>query len=138
MSTVLVVDRHEPVRVLIRHMLEPVGHNVEEAGDLSEALALCAGRRYDVVMLDLVQPAKEGLEAVLRIRHASPGAKIVAMTGQLTPALEILEVSRLFGAHATLMKPFASETLFTVLSSLWRRRAMPGDPASDTPTAVNQ
>lgn len=138
MSTVLVVDRHEPVRALIRHMLEPVGYDVEEAGDLKEALAVCAGRRYDVVMLDIVQPVKEGLEAVLRIRHALPGAKIVAMTGQLTPAIEILEVSRLFGAHATLMKPFAPDTLFTVLSSLWRRRAMPGGSSCDAPSAVNQ
>ncbi len=138
MSTVLVVDRHEPVRALIRHMLEPVGYDVEEAGDASEALALCANRLYDVVMLDLVQPAKEGLEAVLRIRNALPRAKIVAMTGQIASALEVLEVSRLFGAHATLMKPFAPETLFTVLSSLWRRRAMPGGSSCDAPSAVNQ
>ncbi len=122
MSAILVIDNHEAVRRLVRHMLEPVGYEVLEASNSAEALTLGSSRLIDIVMMDVIQPAKEGLEAVLSIRQSFPQSKIVAMTGQNHPTLDVLETSRLFGAHATLLKPFAQDTLFKVLSFLWRRR----------------
>lgn len=123
MSTVLVIDNHESIRCLIRHMLEPVGYEVVEATTPEEASALDGRRLFDIVMMDLVQPAKVGLDAVQTIRHSFPQSKIVAMTNQALSTVEVLEASRLFGAHATLLKPFAPDTLFKVLATLWRWRA---------------
>ncbi len=122
MSTVLVIDSHEPVRCLIRHMLEPVGYEVTEAATPSEALSLARTRVVDVIMMDLIEPVRAGLDAIGAIRQSFPQSKIIAMTGEAIPTLEVIEVSRLFGAHATLLKPFTPHTLFKILSSLWRHR----------------
>ncbi|MFO0774079.1 MAG: response regulator [Nitrospiraceae bacterium] len=123
MSTVLVIDSQESVRCLIRHMLEPVGYEVVEAAHAQEALDIGGSRLFDIVMMDLVQPAKQGLDALMSIRRSFPQSKIVAMAGRALPTADMLETSRLFGAQATLLTPFAPDTLFKVLATLWRWRA---------------
>jgi len=90
----LVVDDHPVVRQGLRTFLEtrPDFEVVGEAGDGETAVAEAARLRPDVILMDLVMPGVGGLEAIVRIRAADPGARILVLTSfasadQVLPAL---------------------------------------------------
>ncbi|HTF48647.1 MAG TPA: response regulator transcription factor [Pseudonocardia sp.] len=80
--TVLLVDDHELVRAGLRTFLElqPDMTVVGEAASGEQALALVAGVRPDVVLLDLVLPGMSGVETARRLRFAHPEVKVVVLT----------------------------------------------------------
>ncbi|MDQ1497575.1 MAG: hypothetical protein QOI86_915, partial [Actinomycetota bacterium] len=90
----LVVDDHPVVRQGLRTFLgtRPDFEVVGEAGDGETAVAEAARLRPDVILMDLVMPGVDGLEAIGRIRAADPHARILVLTSfasadQVLPAL---------------------------------------------------
>ncbi|HEV7689046.1 MAG TPA: response regulator transcription factor, partial [Acidimicrobiia bacterium] len=90
----LVVDDHPVVRPGLRTFLETRAdfEVVGEAGDGETAVAEAARLRPDVILMDLVMPGVDGLEAIGRIRAADPRARILVLTSfasadQVLPAL---------------------------------------------------
>jgi DNA-binding NarL/FixJ family response regulator len=90
----LVVDDHPVVRQGLRTFLgtRPDFEVVGEAGDGETAVAEAARLRPDVILMDLVMPGVDGLEAIARIRAADPAARILVLTSfastdQVLPAL---------------------------------------------------
>ena len=58
---ILVIDDEPDVLLLCRVNLEIAGHEVLEAGNGERGLALAVGERPDVIVLDVMLPAKDGL-----------------------------------------------------------------------------
>ena len=78
---ILIVDDEADVRLLLRVQLETVGfHVVGEATDGEQVVAACDELRPDAVVLDLLMPGVNGLEAIPRLRAAHPDVGIVAYT----------------------------------------------------------
>ena len=80
--TVLLADDHPVVRQGLRTFLE-LQEDIEvvgEAGDGADAVALAEQLVPDVVLMDLVMPTLDGIEATRRIRHASPATKVIVLT----------------------------------------------------------
>lgn len=69
---------------------------VAEASDGEEAVACYRANRPDVMLLDLLMPRLDGFEAMLRIRHMDPAAKIVMLTTYDTDE----DINRVLGAGA--------------------------------------
>ena len=82
-ADVLVIDDDEPVRYLLRRMLETLSLAPREAADATEGLAAVAVREPDLVILDLVMPGLGGLELLRRLNDAVP--VIVYSSKPLTP-----------------------------------------------------
>ena len=91
---VLIVDDHAVVRQGLRTFLslqdgiEVVG----EAGDGREAVAIAERERPDVVLMDLVMPRLDGVQAMRELRARVPGARVIILTSfadddRLLPAL---------------------------------------------------
>jgi NarL family two-component system response regulator LiaR len=79
---ILVADDHAIVRKGIRAMLEIVP-DIEVAGeavDGSEAVAEVSKLRPDVILMDLVMPEMDGIEAIRRIKAFQPKARILVLT----------------------------------------------------------
>ena len=79
---VLIVDDHAIVRRGLRGLLEIVDDFdvVGEAVDGEEAVQLSETRAPDVVLMDLVMPAKDGITAIREIKARHPDIEIVALT----------------------------------------------------------
>src|SRR5688500_16166017 len=106
---VLVVDDEPQVRTLVRLVLEDAAIDVAEAGDATEALALCRSRDFAVVVLDIGLPGTSGLE-VLRVLHdTQPGLPVIMLTGATGEDDRVLALDS--GAHDYIVKPFSNREL---------------------------
>jgi NarL family two-component system response regulator LiaR len=80
--SVLIADDHPFVRHGLRTYLETLEDMdvLDEAADGAEAVALAERLLPDVVLMDLVMPELDGIEATRRIKAASPATKVIALT----------------------------------------------------------
>lgn len=92
---VLIVDDHSVVRQGLRSFLERHAdiEIVGEAGGGTEAVELTVRLRPDIVLMDLVMPGLDGIEATRQIFARCPGTRVIALTSfladeQVFPALE--------------------------------------------------
>jgi NarL family two-component system response regulator LiaR len=82
---ILVVDDHGVVRQGLRMFLslDPEFQVVGEAEDGAEAVALTRKLRPDVVLMDLLMPGTDGIQATAAIRSQVPQTEVVALTSVL-------------------------------------------------------
>jgi two-component system, sensor histidine kinase len=121
---VLVAEDHPVNRIYLGALLEQVGHaaqfveNGREAIDAVEA-AHGAGRRFDVVLMDLHMPECDGVQATEHIRHM-PGATgqtpVVALTADVFPETRARCLAA--GMNDFLPKPVTREQLEAALARL--------------------
>jgi two-component system, NarL family, response regulator LiaR len=78
----LIADDHPIVRQGLRALMDtqPDIQVVAEAADGEQAVALAGQLRPDVILLDLVMPRLDGLQAIAQIRRDQPGAKVLVLT----------------------------------------------------------
>src|SRR5207342_1033228 len=116
---VLVVDDDKAVRESLRRSLEFNGYDVSLAGDGAEALARIAATDPDVVVMDVMMPRLDGLEATKALRAAGNDLPILVLTARdaVGDRVEGLDA----GADDYLTKPFALEELLARLRALLRR-----------------
>lgn len=116
MARILVIDDEEPVREMLRQMLERAGHEVLQACDGDEGVAVHKRSQVDLVITDILMPRKGGLVTISELRRDRPDMKIIAMSGGgRTGKLNFLSTAKTFPGVKTLRKPFRqSEVLDAV------------------------
>lgn len=79
---VMIVDDHAIVREGLRTLLSEVPDMVvvEEAADGAEAVLLAATIQPDVILMDLVLPKLDGVEATRQVRAVSPASQVLVLT----------------------------------------------------------
>ena len=79
---VLLADDHDLFRAGLRVLLQDLGgfEVVAEAGDGREALRLVGEHRPDVVLMDLMMPGLNGLEATARVAREPPGVRVLVLS----------------------------------------------------------
>ena len=121
-SRILVMDDEQIVLDVVAEMLQMLGHDVEKVGNGAEALqayrsALDAGRRFDVVILDLTVPgAMGGKEAVQLLLQIDPGVKAVVSSGYASDTT--VSDFRSFGFAGVLSKPYTLHDIEKVVADL--------------------
>jgi two-component system chemotaxis response regulator CheY len=119
MPSVLVVDDQDQVRQLIRETLEQAGYEVEEACDGTEGLDRYRARSTDLVIMDILMPDQDGLEAIMMLRREFPDTRVIAMTGGSAASgiPNFLDVAKMLGARRTLQKPFELKVLLDAVAA---------------------
>jgi two-component system, NarL family, response regulator LiaR len=117
---VLLVDDHTVVRRGLRLVfeLEDDLEIVGEAADGREALAQVAALRPDVVVMDLLMPGMNGVEATRAIRAAFPDVEVVALTSVLEDRMVVDAVEA--GASGYLLKETRPDELFEAVRAAAR------------------
>lgn len=115
---VLVVDDEKPLVKGMKFNLENEGYEVECAYDGAAAVELAREGRFDLIILDLMMPELDGLEACMRIREFS-NVPIIMLTAKSEDADKIIGFE--CGADDYITKPFNILELKARIRALLRR-----------------
>ena len=119
MAKILIIDDEEQVRLYLRRILEPEGHEVVEAPDGKVGLQLYREEPVDLIITDVFMPEKEGLEIIRELRSEYPEVKIIAISGGgRTGNLDFLPLAKTFGALRTLAKPFDRQEMLDAVQEV--------------------
>ena len=99
---VLIVENSEPMRRVIRSLLNDLVEEFVECIDGSEALAVYNQHQPDLVLMDLKMNGVDGIEATRRITSAFPDARVIIVS-QYDDAT-LLQAARSAGAESIVSK----------------------------------
>jgi CheY-like chemotaxis protein len=114
---VLVVDDEPDFVSGMRDLLKTDGHDVASATDGDEAIAKVSQRDFDLVLMDLGLPRRNGLEVIRALRGEGVQSKMVLMTGWDSEAARADARADL--CDTVLQKPFKMVELRQVLTTLF-------------------
>ena len=113
-AKILVVDNHRFLRHSVRSLLaDQCNWDVYEAESGEVALDRTQEVKPDVVVLAVMMPEMNGLEAASKIRKLSPETGVIFMSGQYTPQ-EAAIITRLFGGNFVQKSDLRTELIPTV------------------------
>ncbi len=119
---VLSVEDNPFGRVVLNTILSELGHQAEFIGRGEAATERIAQGSFDAVLMDMVLPGIDGVEAIRRIRGLGPPLGRIAIIG-VSGRGDDEEASRAAGADAFLLKPVSPRALATALLEATRRAA---------------
>ena len=144
-ARILIADDHTLMRQGLRQLCERMGGFtvVAEAVNGAEAVELACTVRPDVILMDIVMPDVDGVQAISRIMRDTPAARIIALT-MYRQEQYMLDAVRA-GARGYLLKTVDAEELIAAIKAVHRgdylidpiiaarvlselRLAMPGPP----------
>jgi DNA-binding response OmpR family regulator len=114
----LVVDDEPPLVRLVTSYLEREGFQVQAAGDGEQAVELAKSWQPEVIVLDLMLPRTDGIEACRQIRTFSD-AYIVMLTARAEEVDKLVGLG--VGADDYLTKPFSPRELVARIRAMLRR-----------------
>jgi two-component system alkaline phosphatase synthesis response regulator PhoP len=127
---VLVVDDEEPILELLKYNLEKQGYEVRAASNGQEAVDIAKKFHPDLVLLDIMMPKMDGVEAC-RILRANPDLQntfIVFLTARAEEYSEIAAFD--VGADDYILKPIKPRALMSRISALFRRDSKKKSPST--------
>jgi two-component system alkaline phosphatase synthesis response regulator PhoP len=118
-SRVLLVEDEPGLVLTVSDLLAAEGYEVECAADGEAGLAKAAGKSFDVIILDVMLPKKNGFEVCRDLRQRGVDTAILMLTAK-TQVVDRVTGLKL-GADDYLAKPFAPAELLARLEALLRR-----------------
>jgi NarL family two-component system response regulator LiaR len=123
---VLIVDDHTVVRDGLKALIsaEPGMRVIGAAGDGLEAVVLARDLQPDVILLDLVMPRMDGVQATLEIKKVYPQARILVLTSFSEDHMVVSAIRA--GAIGYLMKDTSSDELLQAIRDTYRNKPVLG------------
>jgi DNA-binding NtrC family response regulator len=120
-ASILIVDDETEIRESLQTLLEFEGYRVDTAENGEDGLARIAGQPYDLVLLDLALPGRNGMEVLADIHERDPQLSVIMITayGTVENAVNAMQS----GAANFIQKPWDNEKLLAdVRAAVARRR----------------
>ena len=112
-TSVLVVDDNEDLLDTLSLILKRRGFNVDTAENGVSAVDKFKTHHFDVILMDIVMPEMNGVEAFRRIREISPGATVILMTAYSED--ELISIALDEGAHHVIHKPIRIDQMIELI-----------------------
>lgn len=120
MKKILLAEDDKLIREMVKLNLELEGYNVTLAVDGNQSLELWQKDQYDLILLDVMMPYKDGMSIIKEIRAQKDKTPILLLTSLSETESKVKGLD--LGADDYLTKPFDLEELFARVRALIRRR----------------
>ena len=116
---ILLAEDEKKIASYVRKALREVGYTVDEVHRGDEALELAWTVPYDVIVLDVMMPGRDGLSVLRQLRQRRNNTPVLLLTarGEVSERVEGLNL----GADDYMAKPFAMDELVARVQALSRR-----------------
>jgi DNA-binding response OmpR family regulator len=121
MMRILVVEDEPAIALGLRNDLTLEGYSVEVAGDGETASRRAQETAFDLVLLDVMLPRKDGFTVARELRRAGVNTPIILLTARATEAEKVLGLE--LGADDYVTKPFSPLELCSRIKAVLRRTA---------------
>ena len=121
MSRILVVDDEPSIAFALETDLRQEGYGVAVATTGDQALELAGGGGFDLVLLDVMLPGKDGFDVCRELRRTGVKTPILMLTAKAQEAEKVMGLE--IGADDYLTKPFSARELRARVKALLRRAA---------------
>jgi two-component system copper resistance phosphate regulon response regulator CusR len=118
-TSILVVEDESKVARAVQDGLKAEGYDVALASTGDEGLLAARTRSFDLVVLDLMLPGRDGLETLSALRGAGDATPVLILTARDTVLDRVAGLDA--GADDYLVKPFAFAELLARVRALLRR-----------------
>lgn len=116
---ILVIEDEKKVALALQKGLESEHYDVQVALTGEEGFYLLSSREFDLVVLDLMLPGRDGMEILRTLRRSNARTPVLILTARDTLEDKILGLD--LGADDYLVKPFAFPELTARIRALLRR-----------------
>jgi DNA-binding response OmpR family regulator len=120
---ILVVDDEHPIADTLTAILKRAGYHSTVAYSATEALAILANMRPDLIISDVMMPVMNGVDFAIQADKLHPGVKILLISGH-AGTQDIIEAAHTDGLSVELLaKPVAPEELLSKIAATFKRTA---------------
>ena len=123
MSRILIVEDEPGIAFALESDMQTEGYEVVVVGDGAEAVRRACCEPFDLILLDVMLPNKDGFEVCRELRRAGLKTLIIMLTAKTQEAEKILGLD--LGADDYVTKPFSPRELRARIRALFRRSAAP-------------
>ncbi|MDD5093261.1 MAG: response regulator transcription factor [Dehalococcoidia bacterium] len=116
---ILVVEDESNIALFVKRGLIEAGYSVDLAQDGNSGLEFAISYTYDVIVLDIMLPGKDGISIVRELRSRGIKTPVIFLTARDTVEDRVLGLE--MGADDYLIKPFAFSELLARIRTLLRR-----------------
>lgn len=116
---VLVVEDDKTILSVLQKGLSEAGFNVEASGNGAEALELATVQHYDLLIMDVMLPGKDGFSVVEELRARDRDTPVLFLTAKRSVSERVEGLQR--GGDDYLTKPFSFSELLARCQALVRR-----------------
>jgi len=118
---ILVVEDDAAIRRAVADALRFSGYAVIQAADGTGGLEAARSRQYDLLLLDLVLPGRDGFEILAEVRRLRPAMPVILLTARGDEADRVRGLRD--GADDYVVKPFSVKELLARVEAVLRRSA---------------
>lgn len=117
-ARILIIDDEAPIRLVLQKALIAEGYEVDTAANGTEALELAAREHFDLMMIDLIMPGKDGFQTIVSLREGFPRMRMIAMSGGGGyRSSHYLRFAGKIGDCQTLAKPFSKQAMLDAIET---------------------
>jgi two-component system, OmpR family, alkaline phosphatase synthesis response regulator PhoP len=125
----LLVEDEKSLVLTLTDLLVSEGYQVESVGDGLKAIEVAAQGNFNLILLDVMLPGKDGFEVCRTLRRRGDNTPIIMLTARSQVADKVSGLK--MGADDYLAKPFEPSELLARLEALLRRVAAPREPQEE-------
>jgi two-component system alkaline phosphatase synthesis response regulator PhoP len=119
MTRILIVEDEPDIAMVLQGDLRVEGYETEIAGDGETAIRRAKEGRWDLILLDVMLPLKDGFEVCREIRRARLKSRIILLTAKTQEAEKVMGLE--LGADDYITKPFSPRELRARIRAVLRR-----------------
>jgi len=121
MSRILIVEDESGIAFALENDLETEGYEIAVVADGVEAVRRARSEPFDLILLDVMLPNKDGFEVCRELRRGGLSTPIIMLTAKTQEAEKILGLD--LGADDYVTKPFSPRELRARIRAMFRRAA---------------